>query len=302
MLHLTQEENIILGAGSVRRLIESSNGDAALLYLCLARHGASDPEKLRAELRWEESRFTAAAEALRSMGLIASPVPEEKKSAALSPPPDEPSAPDYSRNDVITKLENDKNFSSLLQQVERRLGKLSDPSVRKLLGLYDFLGLPPDVIYLLVNFCIERKSAQFGSLPTMREIEKEGYAWARLDLFSHAAADAYLRREREKRKKYPDYMKVLGLSDRAPSPGEEKYLCAWVEMDFPTETVAIAYDKTILKVHELKWPYLNGILKRWHEKGLHTPEEVSTERTASRAQNTTPKKSSSRNAWMKDYD
>ena len=40
------------------------------------------------------------------------------------------------------------------------------------------------------------------------------------------------------------------------------------------ETVALAYDKTVLKCHELKWPYCNGILKRWHEAGLHTPEEI----------------------------
>ena len=45
-------------------------------------------------------------------------------------------------------------------------------------------------------------------------------------------------------------------------------------MGFPPETVEIAYDKTIYKCHELKWPYCNGILKRWHEAGLHTPEEV----------------------------
>ena len=25
-----------------------------------------------------------------------------------------------------------------------------------------------------------------------------------------------------------------------------------------------------------KWPYLNRILMSWHEKGLHTPEEIET--------------------------
>ena len=47
-------------------------------------------------------------------------------------------------------------------------------------------------------------------------------------------------------------------------------------VDFPAaaEAVALAADKTILKCHELKWPYCNGILKRWHEAGLHTPEEI----------------------------
>ena len=69
-------------------------------------------------------------------------------------------------------------------------------------------------------------------------------------------------------------MRALGLGERAPSPSEEKYLTAWQEMGFAPEAVALAADKTILKCHELKWPYCNGILKRWHEAGLHTPEEI----------------------------
>jgi hypothetical protein len=46
---------------------------------------------------------------------------------------------------------------------------------------------------------------------------------------------------------------------------------------FGPEAVALAYDKTVMKCHELKWPYCNGILKRWHEKDLHTVEEIESE-------------------------
>ena len=40
------------------------------------------------------------------------------------------------------------------------------------------------------------------------------------------------------------------------------------------DVVSLAHDKTVLKCHELKWPYCNGILKRWHQAGLHTVEEI----------------------------
>ena len=76
MLKMTQEENITLGAGAVRRLIEGGSGDAALLYLCLARRGSSAPEKLRAELRWSAEQFAAAERSLRSMGLVSAPSAE----------------------------------------------------------------------------------------------------------------------------------------------------------------------------------------------------------------------------------
>lgn len=320
MLHLTQEENITLGAGAVRRLIEGGSGDAALLYLCLARYGSSEPTQLRAELRWSEAQFAAAERALCSMGLICAPAGEQQAPAAEparsaasgadartsreTPPAPETALPEYSREDVMGKLESDASFATLLREVERKLGRLSDPSVRKLLGLYDYLGLPADVIFLLVNYCAERKAQQFGAgrLPTMREIEREGYAWARQELFSTAAADAYLKRERKKRRAFPEYMAALQLGDRAPAPAEERYLGAWSEMGFPPETVAIAYDKTVLRCREFKWPYCNGILKRWHEKGLHTPAEVSAENAPARKTDGTAKQKGGKNAWMKDYD
>ena len=304
VLHLTQEENIVLGAGAVRRLIEGRSGDAALLYLCLARRGSSDPDRLRAELGWSEAQFAAAENTLYSLGLISAPMHPAPAVPAVATPAPQPEAamPDYSREDVMNKLESDASFAAVLQEVERKLGRLSDPSVRKLLGLHDHLGLPVDVIFLLVNYCIDRKARQFGQgrLPTMREIEKEGYAWARQELFSTAAADAYIRREKTRRGQFPEYMAALRLGERAPSPGEERYLGAWADMGFPPDTVALAYDKTILKCHELKWPYLNGILKRWHEKGMHTPEEVGAENAPRKA---APKQGSGgRNAWMNDYD
>ena len=299
-LHLKREENITLGAGAVRRLIESRNGDAALLYLCLAQRGASQPENLRAELGWSEPEFAAAERALRAMGLIGpgeeAEAPPQKPQTPAAP---ETAVPEYSREDVARKLESDAAFAAVLREVERKLGRLSDPSVRKLLGLYDYLGLPADVVLLLVNYCIERKAEQYGEgrLPTMREIEKEGYDWARLELFSSSAADAHLQRERRRRDSFPAYLAVLNIRGRAPVASEEKYLRAWSEMGFPPETVAVAYDKTVLKCGEFKWPYCNGILKRWHEKGLHTPDEVRAENKPRKAA-----KEIDRDAWMNDYD
>ncbi|MBO4915247.1 MAG: DnaD domain protein [Oscillospiraceae bacterium] len=307
LLHLRQEENITIGSDAVRRLVEYGSSDAALLYLCLARHGASQPEKLRAELRWDAARFSAAEKALGDMGLISAPEPDKpaaKTSLPSAEPIPEPSTtiPEYSREDVMNKLESDGSFSSLLREVERKLGKLSEPSVKKLLGLYDFLGLPAEVIFLLVGYCADLKAEQFGAgkPPTMREIEKEGYAWARRELFSIDAADEFIKKERKKRGRFTEYMDALQLGGRQPSPGEERYIGSWIEMGFQPDAIAIAYDKTVLRCHELKWPYLNGILKRWHEKGIHTPQDIERETLGAKKQGA--QKVEDPNAWMNDYD
>ena len=298
VLHLKEEESITLSAAALRRLIGGGNGDAALLYLAILHsHGAAEAEKLAAMLKWDEGRVRAAEQALYEMQLVGAP---EKKAAQ---PPAEPpqETPDYTREDIMRKLEGDGRFACLLREVEHKLGPLSVPSVKKLLGLYENLGLPADVVYTLVNYCITKKAQQFGEgrLPNMREIEKEGYVWARKELFSIEKASEYMKREQTLRGRYPEYMAALGMQGRASAPSEEKYLSAWAEMGFPAETVAEAYDRTILHCHEFRWPYCNGILKRWHEKGLHTLAEVRAENVKEQSK---PKKNTTGgNAWVKEY-
>ena len=285
----TADESVTLSAQAVRRLLERGDGDAALLYLALLRHhGTVAPRSLAGELRWERSRIEAAEETLRALGLIAP--------AAIPEPADE--RPDYQQGDIARLLESSAEFRGLVAEVERRLGKkLTTPDVGVLLGLTDYLGLPTDVVYLLVCHCAERVQRRYGEgrRPTLRQIEKEGYAWARMGLDTQAAAAEYLRKYAQRQANLPQYMRALQLGDRLPAPSEEKYLTAWQEMGFGPEAVALAYDKTVLKCHELKWAYCNGILKRWHEAGLHTVEEIqSRDRPAARQE---PKPAAMDDAW-----
>ena len=247
VLHLSTEENITLSSATVKRLIAGGSGDAALLYLAILHaRGAADSGKLARELKWDETRLRAAEQALYEMKLVGAP--EKKEEAPLPPPQQLSEPPEYTREDIARKLEGDGRFACLLREVEHKLGPLSTPSVKKLLGLYENLGLPADVVYTLVNYCIAKKEQQFGEgrLPNMREIEKEGYVWARKELFSIEKASEYMKREQALRGRYPEYMAALQMQGRASAPSEEKYLSAWAEMGFPADTVSEAYDRTIL--------------------------------------------------------
>ena len=92
------------------------------------------------------------------------------------------------------------------------------------------------MIFLLVNHCVERVTRKYGEgrRPTLRQIEKEGYAWARRGIDTQRAAVEYLKKYAERQGAIPPYMRALGLGDRLPVASEEKYLNAWQEMGFPT--------------------------------------------------------------------
>ena len=267
----TGDESVTLSAATVKRLLDRGDGDAALLYLCLLRADRGvTAQELQRKLKWSQLRLHAAETALQELGLIDRP-PEQK------PPEPAQERPVYTADDLTDLLTGDAGFRMLVPQTEEKLGKrLKTADLQILAGLYDDLGLPADVIYLLVCHCVARSEERYGPgrRPTLRQIEKEGYYWARQGLFDQDSAARYLKTWRDKQQGQSAYMQVLGLGQRRPVASEEKYISDWMDKGFPPETVALAYDKTIFYKKQLEWRYLNGILRRWHENGWHTPEEV----------------------------
>ena len=291
----TADESVTLTAQAAARLLDRGDGDAALLYLALLRHhGNVQPRSLAGELRWDRPRIEAAEKTLRELGLVA---PAEN--VPLEPADEKPA---YQRTDIAERLEGSAEFRNLTAEVEKKLGKkLTTPDIGVLLGLNDYLGLPADVIYLLVCHCVERVQRRYGEgrRPTLRQIEKEGAYWVRMGICDQDSAAQYLNDYTRKLEKTAAYMQALRLGDRAPVDSEQRYILDWIDMGFTPETVALAYDKTVFYKKELNWRYLNGILRRWHQQGWHTVEDVeSGERKA-------PKKAAvpagGKTDWMDEY-
>lgn len=282
VLQLPKEESVVLSGPAVQALIDGGSGDAALLYLAVLKNkGSIDDKKVCAALRWTAEQFQRALFQLSAQGLIAASDGEKIPPPPLPEPPQraEDRRTEYTRADIARALE-DQAFSGLADAVEQKLGKkLTTPNLAALLGLYDQLGLPLDVIYLLVNFCAERTAQQYGKgrQPNMRQIEKEGYVWAKLGIMNQESAAAYIRKCQQRQQALPRMMRLLRLGDRAPSPSEEKFLLEWMDMGFEDKAIELAYDKTILNCKELRWPYMHKILNTWNGKGLHTLEQVEAE-------------------------
>ena len=294
----TADESVTLTAQAAARLLDRGDGDAALLYLALLRHhGNVQPRSLAGELRWDRPRIEAAEKTLRELGLVA---PAEN--VPLEPADEKPA---YQRTDIAERLEGSAEFRNLTAEVEKKLGKkLTTPDIGVLLGLNDYLGLPADVIYLLVCHCVERVQRRYGEgrRPTLRQIEKEGYHWAQLGIFDQTAAAAYLKKWAQREEKSAAYMRALHLPQRQMVDAERRYITQWMDMGFPPETVALAYERTVFYKKDLNWRYLNGILRRWHEAGWHTVHQVEQGEQGGR---TSPAKPAApagdKDAWMRRY-
>ena len=293
------QENMTLPASAVESLLKRGEGDAALLYLALQRFGRGvTPEELEKVLpTMSRLRLDAAEGVLQELGLL--PRPQQ--------PRPEPAAerPAYSAEDIAALLTDNEGFRLLIPQAEQQLGKkLRTADLQILAGLYDQIGMPADVIYLLVCHCVERARRQWGEgrRPTLRQIEKEGYHWAQLGIFDQTAAAAYLKKWAQREEKSAAYMRALHLPQRQMVDAERRYITQWMDMGFPPETVALAYERTVFYKKDLNWRYLNGILRRWHEAGWHTVHQVEQGEQGGR---TSPAKPAApagdKDAWMRRY-
>ena len=45
-------------------------------------------------------------------------------------------------------------------------------------------------------------------------------------------------------------------------------------MGFTEDAIRLGYERTVYNTGGLKWPYMDAILKRWHEAGLHERNEI----------------------------
>ena len=179
--------------------------------------------------------------------------------------------------DMISRIKRDPAFRGVLSEAERLLGHtLSGADTRTLFGIYDFLGLPVDVMMLLMHHCAEECRLKYGPgrVPTVRQIEKEAYVWANREIMTFEQAEEYIRARARMREAAEEVKRALGISGRDFTPTERKYVESWLSLGFGPEALELAYDRTVTNTGQLKWSYMNKIVLSWQEKGLHSPEEI----------------------------
>ena len=260
-------ESIVLESSEVRKLLGAASPDAALLYIYLKT--GNPPAEAVQVLNLTPARCSCAMATLRQLGLW-----QEEKQTRVQVG----ERPVYSEHDVLEADSSDTEFKSLRGEVERLLGRnLNTEELKILLGFIRYLGLPGDVISVLICYCKER-ARQRGSLrnPSLRTVEKEAYAWAEAGIDNLEEAAAYIQTQNVRSSRLRRLQNLLQIRGRNLTAAEERYAASWLEMGFEDEVITMAYERTCLNTGGLNWAYMNKILQRWHETGLHTAEAVRT--------------------------
>lgn len=166
-------------------------------------------------------------------------------------------------------MEN-KALADLCELSQGILGKtLNNNDLETIYWFYDELGFSPEVIIMLLEYCVSKDKR------SMKYIEKVAISWHENGITTINQIENYIQSEKEKNSYFYSLRKLFGITDRNLSKTEEMYLKSWKnEYGMGEEMVALAYEYCILSTNKLSFPYINSIIKDWHEKGIKTIEEA----------------------------
>lgn len=246
------------------KLLSAASGDAALLYLYLL--SGNEPSLAAASLRLSDTRLQCAQATLRQLGLW-----EEKKE--VLPLGERPA---YSETDVVRAMDQDREFQALYGEVQRVMGRaLNTEELKIVLGFVRYLGMPAEVVSLLVRHCQERARRKGSTrAPSLRTIEKEAYVWAERGIDTMDEAIAYVQNQSIRYTRLGRVMQILQIRGRSLTAAEERYAQQWIEWGFEEDAISLAYERTCLNTGGLNWAYMNKILSRWQENGLLNAQAV----------------------------
>lgn len=178
-----------------------------------------------------------------------------------------PQKPDY----VFTaqRLAVDEELKMLVGEAQTALGKtISNSDAATLLMLKDTCGLGADVILMLIHYCVSINKAN------MRAVEKIGISWSDDGINSVEAADRRIARNNHSNKCFSVVSSVFGLQNAgSPTKKQLEYSTRWVgEWRFSEELLREAYERCVDSKGELKFYYIDGILRKWDSMGIKNME------------------------------
>lgn len=265
----------------------------ALLYLL--RHADDEPsnEQLAQALRLSEQEVKNAVSFWIERGLLSEAsgalAPAASVQSTATPVIKAEKEPTKKVHTVVSRarrpdpsfvaklLKEDPCLAGLLEEAQTVLKKpLSSGDTATLVMLYDTFGLPCEVIAMLLNYL-----ASIGSA-NMRALERYGIRWSDEGVKTTEDAEREIERMIASREAWGRVSSLLGIRNvgnptKAQMENADRWLNTW---RFSDEMITEAYERCVNTKGEYNMSYINGILKRWHEKGIHSLDTLRQQENA----------------------
>lgn len=174
--------------------------------------------------------------------------------------------PQYSQKELLNARQS-QHIKTMLLIAERYLGKVLTPTdVNTLYSFHDWLGLPTDVIELLIEYCADNNKRH------MNYIEKVAISWAEHGINTPQKAEQQILLFN---KKYRRIMKAFGLASMDPTESQVEYMNRWLdEYKMSIELIIEACNRTIKNISKPSFQYAESIISSWVKNKVRTLDDI----------------------------
>ena len=165
-------------------------------------------------------------------------------------------APTYSMAELNNTIMGNERIKSMFNISSQILNKtLSSNDMKVLYSFYDYLKLPVEVIFSLLEYCVTINKNN------MRYIEKVAYTWAENEINTPRKAGNYIKQKTQDKELAAKYRKMFKITDRDFSEEEFAVIKKWInEYKRTDDDIIAAYNKTVMNTGKVAIKYMDAIL------------------------------------------
>ncbi|MCQ2484153.1 MAG: DnaD domain protein [Clostridia bacterium] len=265
----------------VDNFIKLASASQLKTMLWIFRHASEeiDPEKISGEIGYKPADVSDALVALCEWGILMN----DGKTVAVIPQPEKAEEkveqkkelpelavvkPTYEQ--VVQRCKESPEIANMFTDIQQILGKtIGYDGQCILLMIHDQYGLPFEVIYMLVNYCVSVGKSGFAY------ISKVGKDWGEKEIDTIEKADEQIKNLNTCSGAWKQFATMAGIQNPRPTSVQSAFLYTWtVEMKFNVEMIYMAYEEMLNHSSKISFAYMNKILTNWYSKGIKTPEDI----------------------------
>lgn len=178
-----------------------------------------------------------------------------------------------SHEQIAARCKECEDLAALFQEAQSVLGKtIGYDGQSVLIMLHDSYGLPPEVILMAIEYSVTMKKASFSN------IAKIGKRWSELEIDTLEGAMEYIEEHNIVDETWQKLRSMTEITNRNPTEKQRRFLTAWVkEYGYSADIIYYAYEESIDRTGKMSMPYMDKIIRTWHEKGVKTTVDIEKE-------------------------
>lgn len=176
-------------------------------------------------------------------------------------------------SEISDMLKSNSQLSELFNTAEKYLSNFNFAVQRSLVWIYQYLGLPAEVIIMIVSYCSSVNKTYIWEIESIAvDFKRNG-----IDSLVLAQNEVNRLKESAETRSFIAKIKRMFSMGRDPVTKQKRFIMNWKSEKYSDELIQLAYEKAVENTgNPVRLPieYIDAVLKRWKEKNITTVEQA----------------------------